>query len=77
MMQNKLIKSIIPLANILKVNFIDEELVFADYLEKLSKKVEKYEKKLEKARLSKVIEVNQKIAKITNKIYRNRNTVEL
>ena len=76
-MQNNLIKSIIPLANILKVNILDEELVFADYLEKLSKKVERYEKKLEKARLNKVIEVNQKIVKITNKIYRNRNTVEL
>ena len=76
-MQNNLIKSIIPLANILKVKFIDEELVFADYLEKLSNKVEKCEKKLEKARLSKVIEVNQKIVKITSKIYRNRNTVEL
>ena len=76
-MQNNLIKSIIPLAYILKVNILDEELVFADYLEKLSKKVEKYEKKLEKARLNKVIEVNQKIVKITNKMYRNRNTVEL
>ena len=77
MMQNNLIKSIIPLANILKVNILDEELVFADYLEKLSKKVERYEKKLEKARLNKVIEVNQKIVKITSKIYCNRNTVEL
>ena len=76
-MQNNLIKSIIPLANILKVNILDEKLVFADYLDKLSKKVERYEKKLEKARLSKAIEVNQKIVKITNKIYRNRNTVEL
>ena len=77
MMQNNLIKSIIPLANILKVNFIDEELVFADYLEKLLNKVEKCEKKLKQARLSKVIKVNKKIVKITNKIYRNRNTVEL
>ena len=76
-MQNNLIKSIIPLANILKVNFIDEELVFADYLQKLSNKVEKYEKKLKQARLSKVIKVNKKIVKITNKMYRNRNTVEL
>ena len=76
-MQNNLIKSIIPLANILQVKILDEELVFADYLEKLSKKVEKYEKKLKQARLSKVIEVNQKIVKIASKMYRNRNTVEL
>ena len=76
-MQNNLIKSIIPLANILKVNILDEELVFADYLEKLSNKVEKCEKKLKQARLSKVIKVNKKIIKITNKMYHNRNTVKL
>ena len=76
-MPNKLIKSIKPLAHILKVDFIDDESVFGDELENFTIEVDACKENMEQASLSQVKGIYQKIREIVSNVYSNRNTVEI
>ena len=76
-MPNKLIKSIEPLADILEIDFIDDESVFEDVLENFTIEINKCEENMENASLRQVKKIYQKIHEIINNVYGNRNTIEI
>ena len=68
-----LIKSIRPLAHILKVNFTEDELVFEDFLEHMVVEVKNCQEDMETASLSKIKDIYKKICTTINAVFDHQN----
>ena len=72
-----LIKSMRPLAHILKVSLPEDEVVFEDFLDNMLAEVQNCQEQMDGASLSRVNYIYQKINSIKNDIFYHQNTVEI